>query len=81
VNVLDETRRLSFKYPLPLLSFLLPPSGISSEIDRLDIGRIERGDSDLGLLVLPSIAKALDRTLEQLAGEAGLLFAEGKRSA
>jgi transcriptional regulator with XRE-family HTH domain len=45
---------------------------LTADIDRSYLGRIERGDSVVAVLVLLSIAKALGLTLEQLIAEAGL---------
>jgi transcriptional regulator with XRE-family HTH domain len=45
---------------------------LTANIDRSYLGRIERGDSVVAVLVLLSIAKALGLTLEQLIAEAGL---------
>jgi ribosome-binding protein aMBF1 (putative translation factor) len=45
---------------------------LAADIDRSYLGRIERGDSVVAVLVLLSIAKALGLTLEQLIAEAGL---------
>lgn len=45
---------------------------LAAEIDRSYLGRVERGDSVVAVLVLISIAKALGLTLEQLMREAGL---------
>lgn len=41
-------------------------------VDRTYLGRVERGDSVVAVLVLICIAKALDLTLERLCKEAGL---------
>lgn len=43
-----------------------------AEVDRTYLGRIERGDSVVAVLVLISIAKALGLSLERLCKEAGL---------
>lgn len=45
---------------------------LAAEIDRSYLGRVERGDSVVAVLVLISITKALGLTLEQLVSEAGL---------
>jgi transcriptional regulator with XRE-family HTH domain len=45
---------------------------LAADIDRSYLGRIERADSVVAVLVLIGIAKALGLTLEQLMAEAGL---------
>lgn len=40
--------------------------------DRSHLGRIERADNEVAFLLLVRIAKALDVTVEQLMGDAGL---------
>lgn len=44
----------------------------AAEIDRGYLGRVERGDSVVALLVIAKIARALGVTVEQLMGSAGL---------
>lgn len=43
-----------------------------AQIDRSYMGAIERGEQNIGVLHLVQIAKALDTTVEALAGEAKL---------
>jgi transcriptional regulator with XRE-family HTH domain len=45
---------------------------LAAGIDRGYIGRVERGDSVVALLVIIKIAQALNVTVEQLMAEAGL---------
>jgi transcriptional regulator with XRE-family HTH domain len=45
---------------------------LKAEVDRTYLGRIERGDSVVAVLVLISIAKALGISLEGLCKKAGL---------
>jgi transcriptional regulator with XRE-family HTH domain len=41
-------------------------------VDRSHLGRIERADNEIAFLLLVKIARALDTTVEQLSGSAGL---------
>lgn len=45
---------------------------LAANADRSHIGRIERADNEIALLLLARIAHALDMTVEQLAREAGI---------
>jgi transcriptional regulator with XRE-family HTH domain len=45
---------------------------LKAEVDRTYLGRVERGDSVVAVLVLISIAKALGMSLERLCREAEL---------
>jgi transcriptional regulator with XRE-family HTH domain len=45
---------------------------LAAGIDRGYVGRVERGDSVVALLVIIKIARALNVTVEQLMAEAGL---------
>ncbi len=40
--------------------------------DRSHLGRIERADNEIAFLLIVKIAKALDVTVEQLMGAAGI---------
>lgn len=43
-----------------------------AEVDRSYLGRVERGDNNVAILTLIRIAKALDVTVVELMGKAGL---------
>lgn len=45
---------------------------LKAEVDRTYLGRVERGDSVVAVLVLISIAKALGLSLERLCKDANL---------
>lgn len=45
---------------------------LAAEVDRSYLGRVERGDSVIALLVAVRIARALGITMEQLMAEASL---------
>jgi transcriptional regulator with XRE-family HTH domain len=45
---------------------------LAAEMDKGYLGRVERGDSVVALLVMVKIAKALGVSVERLMGEAGL---------
>jgi transcriptional regulator with XRE-family HTH domain len=63
----DAVRRLRMERGLSQESLAL-----AAEIDRGYLGRVERGDSVVALLVVGKIARALGVTVERLMGEAGL---------
>ncbi|UCV25132.1 helix-turn-helix transcriptional regulator [Ferribacterium limneticum] len=43
-----------------------------AEVDRSYVGRVERGDNNVAVLTLARLAKALDLSMRDLMGEAGL---------
>ncbi|XGA69082.1 helix-turn-helix transcriptional regulator [Duganella sp. BuS-21] len=44
----------------------------AADLDKGYLGRVERGDSVVALLVMARVARALGVTVEQLMGSAGL---------
>jgi len=45
---------------------------LSAEVDRSYVGRIERGDNNVAVLTLVKLADALEITVTELMGSAGL---------